>query len=77
MWRCRTRCPTCVIACLSTRRDGELIASHVENVAGAAIRELRLQGLTDAAGDYLEPHAYSIMSRIEDPELRGLHVMEG
>lgn len=65
------------IACLSTRRDGELIASHVENVAGAAIRELWLQGLTDAAGDYLEPHAYSIMSRIEDPELRGLHVMEG
>ena len=31
-----------------------------------AISELRLQGLTDAEGDYLEPHAYSIMSKIED-----------
>ena len=65
------------IACLSTRRDGADIASHIENVAGAAIRELRLQGLTEAEGDYLEPHAYSIMSKIEDPEIRGLHVMEG
>ena len=65
------------IACLSTRRDAGQIASHIENVAGAAIRELKLQGLTDAAGDYLEPHAYSIMSKIADPEIRGLHVMEG
>ena len=65
------------IACLSTRRDGADIVSHIENVAGAAIRELKLQGLTDAAGDYLEPHAHSIMSKIADPEIRGLHVMEG
>ena len=65
------------IACLSTRRDAGQIASHIENVAGAAIRELKLQGLTEAQGDYLEPHAYSIMSKIEDPELGVLHVMEG
>ena len=40
-------------------------------------RQLRLQGLTEGEGDYLEPHAYSIMQQIEDPEIRGLHVMEG
>ena len=35
------------------------------------------EGLTEGEGDYLEPHAYSIMQQIEDPEIRGLHVMEG
>ena len=65
------------IAASSTRRDADAIARDIEAASAVAISELRLQGLTDAEGDYLEPHAYSIMSKIEDPEIRGLHVMEG
>lgn len=65
------------IAASSTRRDADTIARDIEAASAVAISELRLQGLTDAEGDYLEPHAYSIMSKIEDPEIRGLHVMEG
>lgn len=65
------------IAASSTRRDAGAIARDIESASALAISELKLQGLTDAAGDYLEPHAYSIMSKIEDPEIRGLHVMEG
>ena len=65
------------IAASSTRRDAGAIARDIEAASALAISELKLQGLTDAAGDYLEPHAYSIMSKIEDPEIRGLHVMEG
>ena len=48
-----------------------------EELAAAVIEELRAQGLTDGNWDYLEPHAYRIMTRIEDPEIASLHVMEG
>lgn len=65
------------IAAASTMRDAERIASDIENASAVAISELRLQGLTEAEGDYLEPHAYSIMQQITDPEVRALHVMEG
>lgn len=64
------------LAAGSTRRD-DSIADDIEAVCAIAVRELRAQGLTNAAGDYLEPHAYSIMERIGDPEIGRLHVMEG
>ena len=53
------------------------IANDIECVCALAIKELKLQGLTDAAGDYMEPHAYSIMAHIKDETVRNLHVMEG
>lgn len=65
------------IAAGSTRRDDTRIANDIEAVCAIAIGELRLQGLTGAQGDYLEPHAYSIMDHIEDETVRNLHVMEG
>ena len=65
------------IAASSTRRDERAIANDIEAACAVAISELRLQGLTEAEGDYLEPHAYSIMSHIEDETVRNLHVMEG
>ena len=65
------------IAAGSTRRDDVSIANDIEAVCAIAIKELKLQGLTDAAGDYMEPHAYSIMAHIEDETVRNLHVMEG
>ena len=49
----------------------------VENVCAAVIGELKTQGLTGGSWDFLEPHAFEVMERIEDPEIRALHVMEG
>ena len=51
--------------------------NDIEAVCGQIIRELKRQGLTDGGWDYLEPHAYEIMERIQDGEIRNLHVMEG
>ena len=65
------------IAAGSTRRDDKRIAYDIEAACAVAVSELRLQGLTEAGGDYLEPHAYSIMAHIEDETIRNLHVMEG
>lgn len=49
----------------------------IEDVCAAVIRELRAQGLSRGGWDYLEPHAFEISERIEDAEIRALHVMEG
>lgn len=49
----------------------------IEDISAAVIAELRAQGLTDGAWDYLEPHSYEIAERIKDPELRNMHIMEG
>ena len=65
------------IAAGSTRRDDGRIARDIEAVCAIAAAELRLQGLTEAGGEYLEPHAYSIMAHIQDETIRNLHVMEG
>ena len=65
------------IAASSTRRDERAIGNDIERACAVAISELKLQGLTDADGDYMEPHAYSIMAHIEDETIRNLHVMEG
>ena len=65
------------IASGSTRRDDVSISNDIEAVCAIAVKELRLQGLTDSEGEYMEPHAYSIMAHIEDEAVRNLHVMEG
>lgn len=52
-------------------------ARQVENIAGAVIGELRSQGLTQSASDYLEAHAFSIMQTIQNRKLAAMHVMEG
>ena len=49
----------------------------IEAVCPGIIGELCRQGLTDGNWDYLEPHAYEVMERIRDGELRNLHGMEG
>ena len=59
-------------------RDGqETKAGVIEDVCAAVIRQLKAQGLSGGNWDYLEPHAFAIMDRIENPEIRALHVMEG
>ncbi len=49
----------------------------IESVASAVIAELRAQGLTDGNWNYLEPHAYRVMDRIENREIASLHVRGG
>jgi len=49
----------------------------IETISAAVIARLREEGLTDGDWDFLEPHAYSVMKRIRDPEIAALHVMEG
>lgn len=53
------------------------VSKEIEEICGLVAAELRRQGLTDGNWDYLEPHAYEIMERIQDGTLRNLHVMEG
>ena len=49
----------------------------IEDICAHTLRALQAQGLTDLDVDFLEPHAWEIMKRIKDPELRRCHVMEG
>ena len=50
---------------------------RIEGVCRAVVQELKRQGLTGGDWDYLEPHAMELTERIQDGELRNLHVMEG
>lgn len=50
---------------------------QIESISAGVIRALREQGLADGPWDYLEPHAFEVMERIRDGNLRNLHVMEG
>lgn len=47
----------------------------IEGIASDVIEELMDQDLTDAICGDLEKHAYSVNDRIEDPELRNLHIL--
>ena len=49
----------------------------VEDICANVIRILREQELSDASSNFLEPHAFAVQERIEDPEIRAMHVMEG
>jgi len=49
---------------------------QIEKIASQIICELRRQRLTEGRETFLEPHAYRIMEKIENPEIRALHVME-
>ncbi len=59
-------------------RNGEPgVQERIELICARIVDELRAQDLTDGSWDYLEPHAFEVMERIRDGELRNLHVMEG
>ena len=48
----------------------------IEDICKEFIINLKRQELTDGNWDYLEPHAFRIISRIENRELRAMHVAE-
>lgn len=47
----------------------------VEHVSALLIAQLQRDGLTDASGDFLLPHAEAVQRHIADPQLRMLHLM--
>ena len=53
---------------------GDRVAT-VERVSALLIAQLQFEGLSDAAGDFLLPHAESVQRHISDPQLRMLHLM--
>lgn len=58
--------------------DGQRVKQGVvEDICARVIEELRAQGLSDGGWDFLEPHAFAVRERIENPEIRAMHIMEG
>lgn len=62
---------------LTGENDTALRQGVIEDVCATVARELRAQGLSDGNWDYLEPHAFAVQGRIQNPEIRALHIMEG
>ena len=59
-------------------QEGDALKARlVEEICASILRELAAQGLCRGAGDYLEGPAFEIQSRIENAQIRALHVMEG
>jgi hypothetical protein len=50
---------------------------RIERICRMVTEELNRQGLTDRDDDFLEAHTGELMGRIQDPVLRGCHVLEG
>ena len=48
----------------------------IVQIAAALIAEFRRRGLSDHPSEFLEPHAYEIAAKIEDPALSAMHIME-
>ena len=55
----------------------ELPSDWIWEVCACVLRELAAQGLCRGGTDYLEAPAFEIQSRIENPEIRSMHIMEG
>ncbi len=48
----------------------------IEALCADIIQELKNQGLTKDAGNYLEPYAYAINDKIKNSEIRNLHIIQ-
>ena len=65
---------------LTAENDADTLAIKV-NVVEDISRELGMKlkklGLSSGDWDYLEPHAFELIKRIESRELRAMHIAEG
>ena len=52
-------------------------AALIEDICTQIVKELIRRDLSDARGNYLENHAFEVMKKIRNPQIRSLHVMEG
>ena len=55
--------------------EAERKQSIIEDVCARVIAELRAQGLSDATGEDIEMHAYSVNDNIPDGGVRNLHIL--
>ena len=62
---------------LTGEDDPALRQGVIEDICATVSAELHVQGLSDGTWDYLEPHAFAVQGKIQNPEIRALHVMEG
>ena len=56
-------------------REVVLKTELIEKISKDIIDELKGQGLTDFSGDQLEGHAYSVNDKINDGQIRNLHIL--
>lgn len=49
----------------------------IEQIAMDVVWDLRMQGLTEAEGCFLQDHGMSVMAGIRDERIRGLHLLAG
>lgn len=47
----------------------------IEDISQDIIQRLKMENLTSSNDSFLEPHAWQIMARIEDPRIKNLHIM--
>ena len=65
------------LLCEATSKDTAKAKSKViEEICVKVIDELKKQSLTDSNSDYLEHHAFSVASKIEDEVLKNTHIMQ-
>lgn len=62
---------------LSAEADAGLKSSVIEDTCAVIIAFLRSEGLSDSRSGYLEQHAFEVTERIENSEIRSMHIMEG
>ena len=55
----------------------DILINLLNRFAGVMSEELQQKGLTDAGCCDLEQHAYSVEDRIEDAEIRNMHILSG
>lgn len=61
----------------NSAKEAEGKAEIIESVCSQLISELKKQGLSDASCNNLDTHAYSVTDKIQDHDLRNMHVMDG
>ena len=49
----------------------------IEQICRLVADELRREGLSSETNSFITHHGISIMSRIRDPQIRAMHLMEG
>ena len=64
-----------VISSSNSENEAKLKTEIIEKISTAIIDELQRQELTKASSFNLEEHAYSVNDRINDSQIRNLHVM--
>ena len=62
---------------LAGNNDSEEKTEKIEYISETVLQELAAQGLCETGDSFLLAHCGEMMKRIQDPGIRGLHVMAG